>query len=91
MFLVTVAIERTARAAFPVLEPNLLVKAIRAEATPGDGLEHISARAGPDGLQVGLFCLARNRETAETNARRICRDALRQPSFIGWRLTGSNS
>ncbi|MFG2042365.1 hypothetical protein [Dactylosporangium sp. NPDC048998] len=56
MYLVTVAIERTARAAFPVLEPNLLVKAIRAEATPGDGLEHISARAGPDGLQVGLFC-----------------------------------
>ncbi|GAA4251641.1 hypothetical protein [Dactylosporangium darangshiense] len=92
MFLVTVAIERTAQAVVPVLEPDLVVKALRAGAAPDDGLEHVSARAGPGGLQVGLFCRALDREIAETNAHRICRNVFKsQPPFTGWRLAEGNS
>lgn len=92
MFLVTVAIEWTAEAVSPVLDPNLVVQALNAEMTPENGLEHVSARAGPHGMYVGIFCRAPDHETAEKRAHRVCRKALASRStFIGWRLVDGNS
>jgi hypothetical protein len=92
MFLVTVAIEPTTQAAFPVLEPGHLIRALSAEAALDNGLEHVSACVGPDCLQIGLFYRSLSREIAETTARRICMNLLEsQPLFTGWRLVGDNS
>ncbi|MFI5916902.1 hypothetical protein [Dactylosporangium sp. NPDC051541] len=87
MYLVNIAIKRTPDAAFPVLAEDQAIAALRAEVAPDDGLEHISARAGPDVVHVGIFWLSHNRETAEMNALRLCRKALEhQPLLVGWQL-----
>ncbi|GAA3304553.1 hypothetical protein Dvina_43540 [Dactylosporangium vinaceum] len=84
MYLITVIIERIGESA---LDPAAMAREVGAQAGPEDGFEHVSTHAGPDVLQVGIFCLARDRKTAETIALRLCRKALeRQPQSAGWRL-----
>ncbi|MEV6924293.1 hypothetical protein AB0M46_07255 [Dactylosporangium sp. NPDC051485] len=58
------------------------VELLRRTAVDGDQLEHISARAGPDRLHVGLFF-----RTPSGNARDFCRRALAtQPELAGWHV-----
>lgn len=87
MLLVTVAVERTVQAILPVLDPARVIAALTAEATAADDLEHISTRAEPSLLRIGMFFRGTDRRTAEIRAKRICRDAFRRdPQYAGWQL-----
>ncbi|MFF5230560.1 hypothetical protein [Dactylosporangium sp. NPDC000521] len=88
MLLVNVSVERTAQAILPVLDPARVVAALNAVATTADDLEHITTRAEPSLLRIGMFFRCTDRPTAQLRANRICRDAFqRDQQFAGWRLT----
>jgi hypothetical protein len=69
----------------PQGEAAAVVAALRAGAEPPDGLEHVYAQVGPDGLDVVLFLTVAADDDAETVARSLV-DRATERALPGYRL-----
>ncbi|GAA2025579.1 hypothetical protein GCM10009839_24690 [Catenulispora yoronensis] len=68
------------------ISPQVLTDILWANATPADGLQHISVRTGPDPRDyvIGLFLLPADTDVAE-RALRICQQAVHAaPALNNW-------
>lgn len=63
---------------------------LRAHVLPGDGIEHLWARAATGSVDLAFFLLAENEAEALLIAREACRRAIeRAPQLTRWQLPDS--
>ncbi|UNO41650.1 hypothetical protein [Streptomyces sp. MST-110588] len=69
------------------LQAPLLVDLLWAAATPADRVEHVSARAGPGHIDLGVYTRAPYGESARAAVAVVRRALALNSSLRGWALT----
>ena len=63
----------------------VLAKTLLTGVSAADGVEHVAALTGLDGIHVGLFSRSADPESALCQARRRCEEMIdRHAAFAGW-------
>ncbi|MFC4045706.1 hypothetical protein ACFO1B_45465 [Dactylosporangium siamense] len=58
------------------MEPDLIAELLWLQVLQADRIEHIRARAGPEGFRVALFVNAESATEAQTAVQHFCRRAI---------------
>ena len=86
MYLARITLTAPADASGPGLTAALAVDLIWAVTSPHDRVEHVSARAAPGRIEIGLFTSSADPGTAAGLARRACE---RSAPLAGWTWTAT--
>lgn len=69
---IVIVLTAPAKSAPPTISAEIVVDLLWAAALPGDRVEHIHARAGPDGFDVLFYHLGTDQIAATENIVRLC-------------------